>query len=211
MEILATGFPDRAQIHERREKMRYLSAVRKTTQQYLGPKIEKWKSEIWPPLLSFTADVHESGMPPALKRRQPPGPVAKFFAKVGDYDLLSVFDPKRPRPFPRTVLVNAPLPPHALSSQPRLALPFTGKNKVGLGKRAIPAEGWIFESNQVLTSKYNIITFLPRNLLEQFRRVANVFFLGQSARFLPSNQRRSPSRSLPSFLPSLRRSIATPA
>ena len=122
-------------------------------------------------------------MPPALKRRQPPGPVARFFAKVGDYDLLAVFDPKRPRPCPRTVLVNVALPPHALESQPRFAVPFTGKNKVGLGKRAIPAEGWIFESNQVLTSKYNIITFLPRNLLEQFRRVANVFFLGQSTRF----------------------------
>ncbi|KAG5643214.1 hypothetical protein DXG03_001334 [Asterophora parasitica] len=36
----------------------------------------------------------------------------------------------------------------------------------------------IYATNQVLTSKYTIITFLPRNLLEQFRRVANIFFLG---------------------------------
>ncbi|KAF5369202.1 hypothetical protein D9615_009962 [Tricholomella constricta] len=36
----------------------------------------------------------------------------------------------------------------------------------------------VYATNQVLTSKYTIITFLPRNLLEQFRRVANVFFLG---------------------------------
>lgn len=35
-----------------------------------------------------------------------------------------------------------------------------------------------YATNQVLTSKYTIITFLPRNLLEQFRRVANIFFLG---------------------------------
>ncbi|KAJ7507724.1 phospholipid-translocating ATPase [Mycena galericulata] len=35
----------------------------------------------------------------------------------------------------------------------------------------------IYPSNQVITSKYTIITFLPRNLLEQFRRVANLFFL----------------------------------
>jgi phospholipid-translocating ATPase len=32
----------------------------------------------------------------------------------------------------------------------------------------------VYATNQVLTSKYTIITFLPRNLLEQFRRVANV-------------------------------------
>lgn len=36
----------------------------------------------------------------------------------------------------------------------------------------------LVRSPQVLTSKYNIITFIPKNLLEQFRRVANIFFLG---------------------------------
>jgi phospholipid-translocating ATPase len=35
----------------------------------------------------------------------------------------------------------------------------------------------VYPTNQVITSKYTIITFLPRNLLEQFRRVANIFFL----------------------------------
>ncbi|KAJ7706920.1 hypothetical protein B0H17DRAFT_1034845 [Mycena rosella] len=35
----------------------------------------------------------------------------------------------------------------------------------------------VYFSNQVITSKYTLITFLPRNLLEQFRRVANIFFL----------------------------------
>lgn len=29
----------------------------------------------------------------------------------------------------------------------------------------------------MLTSKYNVVTFLPKNLLEQFRRIANIFFL----------------------------------
>eukprot|EP00162_Nutomonas_longa_P015389 comp22295_c0_seq1/m.53328 comp22295_c0_seq1/g.53328 ORF comp22295_c0_seq1/g.53328 comp22295_c0_seq1/m.53328 type:complete len:1167 (-) comp22295_c0_seq1:215-3715(-) len=34
-----------------------------------------------------------------------------------------------------------------------------------------------FSDNTVKTSKYNIITFLPKNLFEQFRRVANLYFL----------------------------------
>ena len=33
---------------------------------------------------------------------------------------------------------------------------------------------YVYSSNQVITSKYTIITFIPRNLLEQFRRVANM-------------------------------------
>lgn len=31
--------------------------------------------------------------------------------------------------------------------------------------------------NSVVTSKYNVITFVPRSLFEQFRRIANVYFL----------------------------------
>ena len=34
-----------------------------------------------------------------------------------------------------------------------------------------------FIFSQVKTSKYNIINFLPKNLWEQFQRVANVYFL----------------------------------
>jgi hypothetical protein len=33
----------------------------------------------------------------------------------------------------------------------------------------------IYATNQVITSKYTVITFLPRNLLEQFRRIANMY------------------------------------
>ncbi|XP_072272623.1 phospholipid-transporting ATPase IC-like [Pyxicephalus adspersus] len=34
-----------------------------------------------------------------------------------------------------------------------------------------------YANNEIKTSKYNVITFLPLNLLEQFRRIANVYFL----------------------------------
>ena len=37
-----------------------------------------------------------------------------------------------------------------------------------------------FVSNWVTNSKYNIITFLPKNLFEQFTRVANLYFLAIS-------------------------------
>src|SRR5438067_9066673 len=34
-----------------------------------------------------------------------------------------------------------------------------------------------FVTNKIRTSKYTLLTFLPKNLFEQFRRVANVYFL----------------------------------
>lgn len=35
----------------------------------------------------------------------------------------------------------------------------------------------VVQSNCIMTSKYNIITFLPVNLFEQFQEVANTYFL----------------------------------
>ncbi|KAJ3234099.1 hypothetical protein HDU81_001721 [Chytriomyces hyalinus] len=35
-----------------------------------------------------------------------------------------------------------------------------------------------YTSNIISTSKYTVLTFIPKNLFEQFRRVANIFFLG---------------------------------
>lgn len=36
---------------------------------------------------------------------------------------------------------------------------------------------FVFQDNRIHTSKYNILTFLPINLFEQFQRVANAYFL----------------------------------
>lgn len=35
----------------------------------------------------------------------------------------------------------------------------------------------LLQNNAIKTSKYNILTFLPLNLFEQFRRLANAYFL----------------------------------
>jgi len=33
------------------------------------------------------------------------------------------------------------------------------------------------QNNYITTSKYSAITFLPKNLFEQFQRIANAYFL----------------------------------
>lgn len=38
-------------------------------------------------------------------------------------------------------------------------------------------EKFEFKGNSIKTSKYSFLTFLPRNLFEQFRRVAYIYFL----------------------------------
>lgn len=35
----------------------------------------------------------------------------------------------------------------------------------------------LFKNNKISTTKYNLITFLPKSLLLQFRRIANIYFL----------------------------------
>jgi phospholipid-transporting ATPase len=37
-----------------------------------------------------------------------------------------------------------------------------------------------FCNNKITTSKYTMVSFVPRSLFEQFRRVANIYFLGIS-------------------------------
>jgi phospholipid-translocating ATPase len=77
-------------------------------------------------------------------------------AKLSPANLLS----RRRAPAPaRSIYINDPLPGDF----------FDNKGHLLKTRR--------YDSNQNVTSKYTILTFLPRNLLEQFRRIANIFFL----------------------------------
>ncbi|KAJ7744516.1 phospholipid-translocating ATPase [Mycena maculata] len=92
----------------------------------------------------------------ATDATSPPRP---WYNRLADVKIEDLFARKRVPGPPRTVFVNQNLPVDYLDQK--------GKVK----------HAHIYPSNQVITSKYTIITFLPRNLLEQFRRVANLFFL----------------------------------
>lgn len=82
--------------------------------------------------------------------------VSKTFAKLNPWNLLNR---KRGADTPRIIFINEDIPPDYFD------------------KKGRPLKDKVFTSNQNITSKYTVITFLPRNLLEQFRRVANIFFL----------------------------------
>jgi phospholipid-translocating ATPase len=84
---------------------------------------------------------------------------SRWYQKVAAFNVESLFSRKRPPGPPRSVFINENLPEAYFDQKHR------------------PKKEHIYVSNQVITSKYTIITFLPRNLLEQFRRIANVCVL----------------------------------
>ncbi|KIM48588.1 hypothetical protein M413DRAFT_437796 [Hebeloma cylindrosporum] len=85
--------------------------------------------------------------------------LSSWYARLAAFNVEDFFSGKRSPGPPRTVYINEPLPGSF----------FDSKGKV--------RREHVYTSNQVITSKYSLITFLPRNLLEQFRRIANIFFL----------------------------------
>ena len=82
--------------------------------------------------------------------------ISGWYTKVSDFNVESLFSRKREPGPKRSVYVNQPLPDDYRDHKGRIKKEHT------------------YATNQVISSKYTIITFLPRNLLEQFRRVANV-------------------------------------
>lgn len=84
--------------------------------------------------------------------------VGRVIKKI-DLNPETAFKKTRPPPAPRSVYFNEPLPSEAFD------------------KKGRPLKSWTFTTNQVLTAKYTLYNFVFKNLLEQFRRVANLFFL----------------------------------
>lgn len=83
--------------------------------------------------------------------------------KRGEYYLRRPTDKVKLRKIPkggRRVFVNLPLPK-------------TEQNTHGQPKQQ-------YASNQIRTSKYTLISFVPKNLFFQFTRLANVYFLGMA-------------------------------
>lgn len=83
--------------------------------------------------------------------------LSNWYARLVAFKVEDLFSGKRIPGPPRTVLVNQSLPGSF----------FDPKGKV--------KSEHVYPSNQVITSKYSLITFLPRNLFEQFRRIANMY------------------------------------
>lgn len=86
---------------------------------------------------------------------------ASFWTKLRSIDLNpeTAFRRKRRPPASRRVMVNTDLPREMYDSKGKVS-----KNAV-------------YDSNQIVSAKYTIYNFVFKNLLEQFRRVANIFFL----------------------------------
>ena len=93
-------------------------------------------------------------MPPRSTNR-----FASAYRALANFNVESLFSRAPPPATQRTVYVNQELPKDL----------FDAKGKIRKNAK--------YATNQVVTSKYTVLTFVPRNLLEQFRRIANVFFL----------------------------------
>lgn len=109
----------------------------------------------------------DTSSPPSLMASTPKirtkpkgqGGFAAWYDRVASFNIETLFVKKKEPGPPRTIFVNEDLPQDY----------FDVKGKVKKEN--------VYSSNQVVTSKYTFITFLPRNLLEQFRRIANMCVL----------------------------------
>ena len=116
---------------------------------------------------------------------------ASWYARLAAFKVEDLFSRHRPPGPPRTLYINESLPQAY----------FDVKGKV---KRE-----HVYTSNQVITSKYNIITFLPRNLLEQFRRIANMYVVpSPTDDFIMMNSQVFPGYRYPPILSQVRNNLA---
>lgn len=99
-------------------------------------------------------------MAPRRKTGSKNGRWSSFTQKASNFDISALFQRTPPPRTPRTIYVRQDLPEEFYNVK---------KN----GKKTIRREH-TYATNQVVTSKYTIFTFVPRNLLEQFRRIANM-------------------------------------
>ena len=94
---------------------------------------------------------------PRPRQRGRTSGIGAWYNKFAAFNVESLFSKSREPGPPRVVYVNEDLPGDYHDDKGRVK------------------KEHVYKTNQVVTSKYSIITFLPRNLLEQFRRIANVY------------------------------------
>lgn len=94
-------------------------------------------------------------MAPAHKQSR----IVGWYDKVAAFKVEDLFSRKKEAGPQRTIFVNENLPEDYHDAHGKV----------------LPDN--VYATNQVITSKYTIVTFLPRNLLEQFRRIANMYVL----------------------------------
>jgi hypothetical protein len=145
------------------------------------------------PSLTLQTSSHLShiSLPPPSAMPKRTGFTAWYDRLISSFSIEDLFIRKRPPGPPRTIFINEPLPEEYYDKKQRVLREHQ------------------FYSNQVITSKYTLITFLPRNLLEQYRRVANVYAT-PSLRILFAHHLHvdfSPSSSFSNSSPSLLRSL----
>ncbi|WVF70430.1 hypothetical protein IAT40_005220 [Kwoniella sp. CBS 6097] len=105
-----------------------------------------------------TASSSKQPLVPRSKKHQPSWYRRNIARPLSKLSPSRLWHGKKKPAVSRSIYLNQPLPEEYYDKKGRL-----------LKARRYP-------TNQNVTSKYTVITFLPRNLFEQFRRVANIFF-----------------------------------
>ncbi|KAF9065769.1 hypothetical protein BDP27DRAFT_1331540 [Rhodocollybia butyracea] len=125
--------------------------------------------------VSATGSKSKSPTAPSTRLESAKQGFLSFYTTLTSFSIEDLFSRKPPPGPPRTIFVNEDLPESYYDSRP----PSLFKRITGSANRPKKVKKeYVYLSNQVISSKYTIITFVPRNLLEQFRRVANIYFLG---------------------------------